>query len=48
MTKPSNIQCKKCGYWMRIESATEIEYGVYECNECLDKEQEKKWNSKIS
>ena len=39
MTKPSNIYCKKCDCWMRIELAIETEYGVYVCNECLEKEQ---------
>ena len=41
MTKPSNIYCKKCGYWMREELAIETEYGVYVCKECLEKEQTK-------
>ncbi len=42
MTKPNNIHCKKCDCWIRVESATEVEYGVYVCKECLEKEQEEK------
>ncbi len=38
MTKPINIQCKKCRCWMRRELAIEIEHEVYVCKECLDKE----------